>query len=134
VRVLALVTDAFGVPGGIAQYNCHFLASLAACQQISEVIVLPRRSVASSDELPLRVRQLRPVQGKLEYTLAAFWAAQACRDIRIVFCGHLFMAPLAAALAKLLRARLWIQVHGIEAWQEPSGVHQLCAERAALIT
>jgi hypothetical protein len=26
----------------------------------------------------------------------------------VVFCGHLFMLPLAAVVAKLLKARLWV--------------------------
>ena len=42
LRVLALVTDAFGGHGGIAQYNRDFLSSLAACDRIGDVIVLPR--------------------------------------------------------------------------------------------
>ena len=42
LRVLALVTDAFGGRGGIAQYNRDFLSSLATCDRIGDVIVLPR--------------------------------------------------------------------------------------------
>jgi phosphatidyl-myo-inositol dimannoside synthase len=51
-----------------------------------------------------------------------------------VFCGHLFMAPLAAAIAKLLRIPLWAQVHGVEAWKELSGLHRRSVEAAALVT
>jgi phosphatidylinositol alpha-1,6-mannosyltransferase len=46
----------------------------------------------------------------------------------------LAMAPVAAALATFLRAPLWIQVHGIEAWQERSVLHRRAIETAALIT
>ena len=134
LRVLALVTDAFGGPGGIAQYNRDFLASLAACDRIGDVLVLPRRTTTSLGELPPRVRQLRPAQGRLAYSLAALGAARAHRPIQVVFCGHLFMAPLAAAVAKLLRARLWVQVHGTEAWQELSWLHRRSVEMAELIT
>jgi phosphatidylinositol alpha-1,6-mannosyltransferase len=134
LRVLALVTDAFGGPGGIAQYNRDFFSSLAACDQVSDVIVLPRGSAASHSELPSRVRQLCPVQGRRAYLLAALRASQAHRPIHVVFCGHLFMAPLAAIVARLVGARLWVQVHGIDAWQELSWLHRRSVETAALIT
>jgi phosphatidylinositol alpha-1,6-mannosyltransferase len=44
------------------------------------------------------------------------------------------MAPLAAAIARVLGARLWLQLHGIEAWERPSAVVRKAAEQAALIT
>jgi phosphatidylinositol alpha-1,6-mannosyltransferase len=128
------VTDAFGGTGGVAQYNRHFLASLAACEQITDVIVLPRGSVATPGELPPGLRQLGPVRGKLRYSLAALRAAWACRPIDVVFCGHLFMAPLAAAVASLLGVRLWVQVHGIEAWQDLSWLRRRSMEMAELVT
>ena len=133
LRVLALVTDAFGGHGGVAQYNRHLLSSLAACDGI-EVIVLPRARAISPSTLPSNVRQLRPVQGRLAYSLAALWIIKAHRPIDIVFCGHLFMVPLAAAITTLLRAKLWVQVHGIEAWQALSGLHRRSIGAAALVT
>jgi phosphatidylinositol alpha-1,6-mannosyltransferase len=134
MRVLALVTDAFGGHGGIAQYNRDFLSSLAACDAISAVIVLPRASATSPGTLPSGLRQLHPVRGRLAYALAALWTALTSRPIDVIFCGHLFMVPLAAALAKLLRARLWVQVHGIEGWQALSRLHRTSVEMAALVT
>ena len=132
-RVLALVTDAFGGYGGIAQYNRDFLSSLATCDPIGEVIVLPRASPMSPGPMPFGVRQLHPVHGKLAYTLASARAAMHL-PIGIVFCGHLFMVPLAAAIASLVRAQLWVQVHGLEAWQPPSGLHRRSVETATFIT
>jgi phosphatidyl-myo-inositol dimannoside synthase len=134
LRVLALVTDAFGALGGIAQYNRDFFSSLAACNGVSDVIILPRQRTASDGELPPRIRQLGPVPNKGAYLLAAFQASQAHRPIHVVFCGHLFMVPLAACLAKLVGAQLWVQVHGIDAWQELSFLHRRAIETAALVT
>jgi phosphatidylinositol alpha-1,6-mannosyltransferase len=133
LRVLALVTEAFGGHGGIAQYNRDFLSSLAACDSIGEVIVLPRASPMPPGPLPFGVRQLCPVQGKLAYSLASIQAAMRS-PIDVIFCGHLHMAPLAAAVAALARARLWVQVHGLEAWCSPSGLHRRSIETAALVT
>jgi phosphatidylinositol alpha-1,6-mannosyltransferase len=133
MRVLALVTDAFGGVGGIAEYNRHFLSSLAACDRIGDVLVLPRASGSCPETLPLGVRQLPPVQPRLAYSLTALRTATH-GPFDVVFCGHLFMAPLAVAIARLIRARLWVQVHGIEAWRPLSGQHRKSVEMAALVT
>jgi phosphatidylinositol alpha-1,6-mannosyltransferase len=66
--------------------------------------------------------------------MAAFRATLAERPVQVVFCGHLYMAPLAAGIAKLLGARLWVQVHGIEAWKELSDLHRRSAQGADLVT
>jgi phosphatidylinositol alpha-1,6-mannosyltransferase len=134
LRVLALVTDAFGGTGGIAQYNRHLLSSLSAFHLVGEVVALPRAAGTWRGELPPRLRQLAPVSSKLLYSLAALREARVRRPLHIIFCGHLFMAPLAAALARLFRARLWFQVHGIEAWQEMPGLHRRSLEMATLVT
>src|SRR5262245_57652332 len=134
MRVLALVTDAFGGNGGIAQFNRDLLSSLATCDPISDVIVLPRARATSPGTLPSGLRQLDPVQGRFHYSLVALWTALTHRPFDVVFCGHLFMVPLAAAIAKLLRAQLWVQVHGIEAWEALSRLHRTSAEAAILVT
>jgi phosphatidylinositol alpha-1,6-mannosyltransferase len=54
--------------------------------------------------------------------------------IDIVFCGHMFMAPLAMFVAKTAGAKLWIQVHGIEAWQRLSIAYQRALSTADLVT
>ena len=103
LRVLALVTDAFGGHGGIAQYNRDFLSALARCD---------RSRRGDRPAAPLR---------KIGGHLACWCSAAACRGkqtrifacraldgndapaIDLVFCGHLFMAPLAAVIAKVLQ-------------------------------
>jgi phosphatidylinositol alpha-1,6-mannosyltransferase len=133
-RVLALVTDAFGGQGGIAQYNRDFLSALAECEGVREVIILPRGGEMSPDMLPCGLRQLRPVHQRVAYSCSALWAARRYGPFDLVFCGHLFMTPLAAAIARTLRARLWVQVHGVEAWEEPSPLHRRSIEAADLVT
>jgi phosphatidyl-myo-inositol dimannoside synthase len=134
LRILALVADAFAGHGGIAEYNRHLLSTLAACDPIGEVIVLPRLHAKWSGPLiPSRVVQLRPVPDRFAYSLTALRAA-ITRRIDVVFCGHLFMAPLGAVIAKLLRIPLWVQVHGVEAWEELSELHRRSVEAAALVT
>jgi phosphatidylinositol alpha-1,6-mannosyltransferase len=132
-RVLALVTNAFGGLGGIAEYNRQFLSALTRCWH-EEVIVLPRARARVPGPVPRGVRQLDPVNGRLAYSMAAFRAARKYRQIELIYCGHLYMAPLAAALAKISRAKLWIQVHGVEAWDELSRPYRMGIESASLVT
>jgi phosphatidylinositol alpha-1,6-mannosyltransferase len=131
LRVLALVTDAFGGHGGIAQYNRDLIRSLATCEGISDVVVLPR--IAETSDVPAKVQQLRPQGGRFAYSLSALRVALG-KNIDVVFCGHLLMAPLGAALAKLLGVPLWVQVHGIEAWHGPSRIHRCAIETASVVT
>jgi phosphatidylinositol alpha-1,6-mannosyltransferase len=135
LRILALVTEAFGGHGGIAQYNRDFLSALARCDQIGEVIVLPRFGPRSGHSLPTGVRQLRRVESRLGYSLAAFWTAITHRPIDFVFCGHLLMTPLAASICRLLNIPLWLQVHGLDVfWREHSALGRRSMETATIVT
>ena len=44
VKMLALVTDAFGGRGDIAQYNRDFLSAVVSCGAVSSITVLPRHA------------------------------------------------------------------------------------------
>jgi phosphatidylinositol alpha-1,6-mannosyltransferase len=44
------------------------------------------------------------------------------------------MAPLAAIVARVLSAKLWIQLHGIEAWEPYSRFHARSLRKADLLT
>src|SRR5262249_24101434 len=52
----------------------------------------------------------------------------------VVFCGHLHMAPLGAAIARLLGLPLWLQLHGVEAWGPIARTRRWAIARASLIT
>src|SRR4051812_31900829 len=132
-RVLALVTDGFGGHGGIAEYNRQLLSALAACDSIGEVVGLPRVKPPSLPAMPPAVVEHSAVPSRVGYSLVALRMALTT-TVDVVFCGHLLMAPLAAAIAKLIGAPLWIQVHGIEAWEELSSLHRRSVEAAALVT
>jgi phosphatidyl-myo-inositol dimannoside synthase len=135
LRILALVTEAFGGRGGIAQYNRDFLSGLANCDRVGEVIVLVRFSAGSVSTLPPGVRQLGAVESKLGYSLSALWTAITHQPLDFVFCGHLLMAPLAAGISRLLNIPLWLQVHGIEVfWREPSALERRSVESATIVT
>jgi phosphatidylinositol alpha-1,6-mannosyltransferase len=133
--MLALVTDAFGGHGGIAQYNRDFLTAIAGSASeegdASPITVLPRQ--APELAIPSNgIRQLSPLQGRTSYVLKAL-ATAVTRRVELVFCGHLYMAPLAALIARVKGAKLVVQAHGIEAWPRPSWLRRAALESADLV-
>ena len=134
MRVLALVTEAFGGYGGIAQYNRDLLAALSQVECVSEVLVLPRFGTASLCGLPAKVTQHPPTKSKARYAASAIAAVRRMGRQDVIFCGHLHSAPLADAMARITHLPIWLQVHGIDAWAQPPRITRNAAEKAALVT
>ncbi|HEY1796206.1 MAG TPA: glycosyltransferase family 4 protein [Stellaceae bacterium] len=132
MNILALVGDAFGGHGGIAQYNRDLFTALKVGGCAERIVVLPRQGRAGTPEPPDRVRQLGP-RGKSCYPLAALRAAVAEGPFDVMFCGHLNLAPLAAMVSRLIGVPLWLQLHGWEAW-EPTRAQAWAARHSTLIT
>ncbi|MCC3244471.1 glycosyltransferase family 4 protein [Methylocystis sp. WRRC1] len=119
LSVLALVTDAFGGYGGIAQYNRDFFQSLSDSDLVERIEVLPRIAGEAFGRPPLKVRQCKPRIGRFSYALNAIATARSRGPFDLVFCGHIYHAPLSAAIQKMFGGRLWIQTHGVDAWTPP---------------
>ena len=127
----AIVTDAFGGRGGIAQYNRDFLGALADARIMSSITVLPRQA-PDLPAPPETIEQMPARPGRIAYSVAGLRAA-LFQPVDLVFCGHLFMAPLAALIARLKAAMLIVQTHGIEAWPRPSRLQRAALESADLV-
>jgi phosphatidyl-myo-inositol dimannoside synthase len=131
-RILALVGDAYGARGGMARYNRDLFEALASAG--GEVLVLPRNGDAAGIALPAGIRQRPAIFGRLQFSLVSLWTAWRYRPIDVVFCGHVYMAPLAAWLARLLGARYWLQAHGAEVWRDRRAVVRRAIEAADQVT
>lgn len=132
LKVLALLTDGLGTHGGIGRYNAELLVALSQSRAVSQVLVLPRFGTVDAPR-PVGVTQL-DVAGN-----AAVWSLRATklalqRTSDVIFCGHLNAAPFAAWLARLTGRRLWIQTHGIEAWEPRNSAFRHALAQARLIT
>jgi phosphatidylinositol alpha-1,6-mannosyltransferase len=131
VNVLCLVTEAYGGKGGIACAARDFLDALANDSRVSSIEVLPRLTAEFGFHTPPKVQQFAARPGRLAYAARSFLALR--KKIDLVFCNHLFMAPLGALIAKLSGANLVIQVHGIEVWPRLSWARRLALEAADCI-
>jgi phosphatidyl-myo-inositol dimannoside synthase len=131
-RVLALVSDCYGSGGGIARYNQDLFEALV--EGDAEIVVLPRHGATRGLQLPRGIRQLPPVFGRAFYALAALWWGLRHRPFDVVFCGHVFMAPLGWFVARLLGARFWLQGHGTDVWTVRRGPVRRAIEAADMVT
>jgi phosphatidyl-myo-inositol dimannoside synthase len=130
--ILALVTDAFGGYGGIAQYNRDFLNALCDIRKDQGVAVYPRIAPDPAGPIPSNMRQYAAVKSRTRYVAQSIAAALKSRP-SIIFCGHLYHAVLAAALSRALGAKLIVQLHGTEIWGELKTSHRMAIERADLV-
>ncbi len=131
-RILALVGDCYGGPGGIARYNQDLFEALA--EGDADILIVPRLGDATGIALPDRIRQLPPVFGRLAFLFSSLVAAWRHRPVDVVFCGHVYMAPLAWIVARVARARLWVQTHGAETWVGRRNIVRRTIEAADMVT
>lgn len=111
LRCFALVGDAFGGRGGIAQYNRDLLSAFVASGHFASIRVLPRHA---PDPVfpPETVHQMAP-RGRIGFAIAGV-ARGLANPVDVVFCGHVHFARLASVIARAWRAKLIVQAHGWE--------------------
>lgn len=136
MRLLTLLTDAYGGRGGIAKFNRDLLAALCSHPASSEVVALPRvESTEKFDpaDLPPRLSyRTKSAGGKIHYALAVGKALGTGGTFDGVVCGHLNLLSLAALAARWKRVPLLLVLHGIEAWQRPEGWGMAALTRRAI--
>jgi phosphatidylinositol alpha-1,6-mannosyltransferase len=134
MKVLALVTDAFGGDGGIARFNRDLLGAIAAMPRVERVDVLCRHAPRRPEALPPKLTLSSARGGRAGFALRVLAGALGGRRHDLVLCSHLNLAPVAALAAAFARAPLWVQLHGIESWQRPGPLRARAVERATLVS
>ena len=116
-RILFLAADAYGGNGGIATFNREFLQALASVPEVTEITVLPRLAFHANDVPPAKVKvDTAGLGGAANYVSAVLRRSLPRPRYDLVHCGHINLAPLAIAAARLHRAPATLSVHGIDAW------------------
>jgi phosphatidyl-myo-inositol dimannoside synthase len=117
MRVLVLVTDAFGGRGGIAQYNRHLLRALCELPGMERVIAVPRVMTYPPEEMPRNLEyRTAALGGKARYALFSLITAFTVPKVDLVICSHLHLLPIARVLAAILRCTMIPVIYGVEAW------------------
>jgi phosphatidylinositol alpha-1,6-mannosyltransferase len=133
MRILALLTDAWGTEGGIAQFNRDLLRAFGAMASQAEVTVVTLYGREPDRALP-RLHALCAHGSRVRFVWHAWRALRGQRRWDWIFCGHLNFVVLARALARHADTRMWLMLHGIDAWNRPSIARARAAEHAALVT
>ncbi len=121
LRILVLVTDAFGGYGGIAQYNRDFLTALCQDDRVAEVIALPRLVPNPLEPLPDKlVFEVAGAGHLLQYLSRLTHRLLSQPRFDLICCGHIHLLPLALAAGRLLKRPVWLLTYGIEVWR-PTG-------------
>lgn len=115
-----LVTDAHGGFGGIAQYNRHLITALSRCNEIGEIVVLPRIVHNREFDLPANTTyDLAAASGLGSFVGRCLVHMLGRRRFDLVICGHINLAPVAIVGARLRGVPSVMAIHGIDAWQPP---------------
>jgi phosphatidyl-myo-inositol dimannoside synthase len=120
LRILVLLTDAFGSRGGIAAYNRDFLSALCEHPLCEEVVVLPR--IMPDGEARILSKKLtyltHGLNGKLKYFLALAGLLRKDRRFDLILCGHLHLLILAYWVKRFfIRVPLLLVLYGVDAWK-----------------
>jgi phosphatidyl-myo-inositol dimannoside synthase len=118
MRILCLLTDAFGGQGGIAKFNRDFLRAMCLNPDITEIVAVPRRMAYPPEPLPQKLTHIvSGLNSKWLYikTLLSLWRANYHFDI--IICAHIHLLSIAYVVKLLYKAKLVLAIHGIDAWQ-----------------
>lgn len=119
---LALVTEAFGGQGGIAQFNRDILGALDRSGLFGDVVIAPRLGDAPAPATCPSLAQAAPRFHKGAYALGCLRQAVRLHP-QILLNGHLYHGPLAQRLSRMMGARLVSILHGTEVWRPMRPTH-----------
>jgi len=130
MRVLVLLTDAYGSLGGIAQYNRNLLRALCSYPEVSEVVAVPRLQPAATGPLPPKLTYaVDGLNSKLRYMETVWKVNRSNGKFSLAVIAHLNLLPLVKLLNSHKGAPIWLQLHGLEAWSPRNRFYRHCLNR-----
>jgi hypothetical protein len=86
MKILVLVSDAYGGRGGIALYNRNLLRALCEHPRVNNVIAIPRVVTYEFEEMPPKLNYLtESVGSKFKYLITCLRMAFKKSDIDLYF-------------------------------------------------
>lgn len=118
MRVIVLLTDAFGGQGGIAKFNRDLLSSICSYPAVEQAVALPRLIPGPVEALPSKLKYIRAAaRGKVKFFSTALKSSLLARGPSLIICAHINLLPAAFAMRLFCRAPVVLVIHGIDAWQ-----------------
>ncbi|HBA73212.1 MAG: hypothetical protein A2X82_07500 [Geobacteraceae bacterium GWC2_55_20] len=118
MKILCLVTDAFGGHGGISKFNRDLLTSLCSYPDVDEVVAVPRLMPNPSGNLPKNLTYVTDgLNSKSRFIFKILLMILQRRRYDLIVCGHINLVPLSYLCRLMLGAPLALIIHGIDAWQ-----------------
>lgn len=116
MKILVILHDGFGGHGGIAKFNRDLLGGLAADPDVTSVVAVPRLIPGTEEPIPPKI-DFRHDGLELAWRQARAIMKQAgTQKPDLIICGHIRLLPLAWWAARKAGAKLWLIIHGIDAW------------------
>jgi glycosyltransferase involved in cell wall biosynthesis len=115
MKLLVLLTDAFGGHGGIAQFNRDMLRAVCAHPSAEEIVAVPRLVPDEPEAMPSNLTYAVDAAEGLPAYLKATGRYMVQGGYDGVICGHIHLIPLALMAARLRRVPVLLILHGLEA-------------------
>ena len=116
MRVLVILTDAYGGRGGIALYNRNLLRALCSREPRAVVVALPRVTSSEVGALPDGLEYLLDATNSKLRFVRVFSEELLRRRYDLIICSHVNLLPFAKVAALRSRAKLVLFTYGKEAW------------------
>lgn len=121
MRILVLLTEAYGAPGGIEQFNRDLLSALCSHRDVSQVVAVPRLQITNREPLPEKLTYVTEgLNSKVRFVLTVLRAAYTRGDFDLIVVAHVNLLPLLHFLHWMVRAPVLLVVHGCDAWAPQS--------------
>src|ERR1044071_8112325 len=110
MRILALLPDAYGGFGGIAQYNRDLIDALSASKRVEKIVSLTRHAPYPGFALPAKVTEYVLPGRPLRYSAQAAALALKLRP-HVILCGHFNLLPVAVMLKRFIASAIVLEAY-----------------------
>ncbi len=132
-RVLVLGPESYGGFAGIAQGTRDYLDALSTAPGVEGCKLLARRKPDGGPNAPDYLEEEVCSGSGLRYAWQA-WRSARREPFLFVYCLHVNLMPVAAFLRRTLGLRVWLSLHGIDAWCPEAGLRRRAAREVDLVT